>query len=94
MQGLLLRQLRRLGLDRETPPADVAAWQAFLARVDRAYTDFEDERYTRERSMELVTSEMQDLYASVRIEHERLQELITYLGIGLISVDDRCRVRV
>lgn len=94
MQGLLLRQLRRLGLDRETPPADVAAWQAFLARVDRAYTDFEDERYTRERSMELVTSEMQDLYASVRIEHERLQELITYLGIGLISLDDRCRIRV
>ncbi len=94
MQPLLARQLRRVGLDPETPPADAAAWKAFLARVDRAYADLEDERYTRERSMELVTAEMQELYASVRIEHERLQELVTYLGIGLVSVDAGCRVQV
>ena len=91
---LLSRQLERCGLSSDRPPATAGEWAALLDRVQKTYADFDEERYTRDRSMELVSLEMQELFGRVRLEHDRLQELITYLGIGLISMDARCRVRV
>ncbi|MFN8587217.1 MAG: ATP-binding protein [Candidatus Eisenbacteria bacterium] len=89
-----MRQLRRVGLDPDRPPESVESWRAFLARVHQAYADLEAERYTRERSMELVTAEMQELYARAQVEQERLQELIRYLGNGLVSLDAEGRARM
>jgi diguanylate cyclase len=70
MHPVLARQLRRLSLDPDTPP-DVAAWQRFLERVDRCYTDADDDRYTRERLMELSSQEMAALHQQLRQHDER-----------------------
>jgi len=70
MHPVLARQLRRLSLDADTPP-DLAAWQRLLERVERCYADADDERYTRERVMELSSQEMAALHQQLREHDER-----------------------
>jgi diguanylate cyclase (GGDEF)-like protein/PAS domain S-box-containing protein len=67
---VLARQLRRLSLGRDAPP-DLAAWQRFLERVERTYADADDDRYTRERLMELSSQEMHALHQQLREHDER-----------------------
>jgi diguanylate cyclase (GGDEF)-like protein/PAS domain S-box-containing protein len=67
---VLARQLRRLSLNRGTPP-DLATWQQFLGRVERCYADADDDRYTRERLMELSSHEMNALHRQLREHDER-----------------------
>jgi diguanylate cyclase (GGDEF)-like protein/PAS domain S-box-containing protein len=67
---VLARQLRRLSLDPDTPP-ELAAWQRFLERVERCYVDADDERYTRERLMELSSQELAGLHQQLREHDER-----------------------
>jgi diguanylate cyclase (GGDEF)-like protein/PAS domain S-box-containing protein len=70
MHPVLARQLRRLSLDPDTPP-DSTAWPRFLERVERCYVDADDERYTRERLMELSSQEMAGLHQQLREHTER-----------------------
>jgi diguanylate cyclase (GGDEF)-like protein/PAS domain S-box-containing protein len=70
MHPVLARQLRRLSLDPDTPPA-LTAWQRLLERVERCYVDADDERYTRERLMELSSQEMAALHQQLREHDER-----------------------
>ena len=70
MHPVLARQLRRLSLDPNTPP-ELAAWQRFLERVERCYVDADDERYTRERLMELSSQELAGLHQQLREHDER-----------------------
>jgi diguanylate cyclase len=67
---VLARQLRRLSLGDDTPP-DLATWQRFLERVERCYADADDDRYTRERLMELSSHEMNTLHQQLRVHDER-----------------------
>jgi diguanylate cyclase (GGDEF)-like protein/PAS domain S-box-containing protein len=67
---VLARQLRRLSLGRDAPP-DLAAWQRFLERVERSYAAADDDRYTRERLMELSSQEMHALHRQLREHDER-----------------------
>lgn len=62
MNPVLARQLRRLGIDPENPPADPEVWTSFIERVDRAYEDGDRTRYRLERSLEMSSQEMQQLY--------------------------------
>lgn len=39
MHPLLIRQLKRLGLERAAAPASLEAWQHLLERVSRSYTE-------------------------------------------------------
>ena len=57
----LSRQLGRLGLDPETPPADLEQWKAFLGRVTSFYDDAEQNRYLLERSLEMSSQETEQL---------------------------------
>jgi diguanylate cyclase (GGDEF)-like protein/PAS domain S-box-containing protein len=70
MHPVLARQLRRLSLDPDIPP-EAAAWPRFLERVERCYVDADDERYTRERLMELSSQEMAALHQRLREHDER-----------------------
>jgi diguanylate cyclase (GGDEF)-like protein/PAS domain S-box-containing protein len=72
LHALLKRQLQRLGLDPEGPPPDAAAWQELLERVGRAYADHDQERYLLERSQDLASQEMAQLYATVRADRDHL----------------------
>jgi diguanylate cyclase (GGDEF)-like protein/PAS domain S-box-containing protein len=70
VHAVLARQLRRLSLDPDTPP-DLATWQRFLERIERSYTDADEDRYTRERLMELSSQEMNALHQQLREHDER-----------------------
>jgi diguanylate cyclase (GGDEF)-like protein/PAS domain S-box-containing protein len=67
---VLARQLRRLSLDPDTPP-ELAVWRRFLERVERCYVDADDERYTRERLMDLSSQELAGLHQQLREHDER-----------------------
>ena len=69
MHSVLLRQLKRLQLFRDTPP-DKAAWQLFLDRIDATYEENDQERYTLERSLRVSSEEMQELYQQLKSSSE------------------------
>ncbi|MDY7020515.1 MAG: PAS domain S-box protein, partial [Cyanobacteriota bacterium] len=99
MHSLLQRQLKRLDLRENTPPDNAVAWQEFLERISRSYTEADQERYLMERSLTLSSREMLQLYEQQRQESEtrlaeerdRLQAVISSLGAGLCILDpDGC----
>ena len=61
LHRLLARQLRKLGLDAQHPPAS-AVWSDLLAAINRAYDAADHDRYTLERSMAISSEEMQHLH--------------------------------
>jgi hypothetical protein len=91
---LLLRQLRRLGVDPDTPPSP-EVWRALLAQVSRSYSSCEEDRYLLERSLDLSSREMQALYENLRrasetrvaAERDRLRSVLAALGDGLCVLD-------
>jgi len=84
---VLARQLRRLSLDPDIPP-DLTAWQRLLERVERCYVDADDDRYTRDRLMELSSQELAALHQQLR-EHDerRFQALLAGSSDTTIVVD-------
>ena len=99
MNSLLARQLRRLGLDPETPPAP-DAWASFLERIDRSYDDAEQSRYLLERSLRLSSSEMRQMYEALQAaadrreaeQKHRLHTVVDSLDDGLCTLDPEGRV--
>jgi len=77
---LLLRQLKRLGIEVGKRPANAQQWLLFLDRVNRAYTEADQERYLMERSQDVSSREMQELYGHVE-EAQRIA------GLGNWSFD-------
>ena len=69
LHSVLARQLKRLGLAEDRAP-DPVAWAEFLRRVDRAYQDGDQERYTLERSLALSSEEMGKLYEELKASSE------------------------
>jgi len=57
----LVRQLRRLDLDRGSSPSP-DAWRALLDILSTTYTEADDERYTLERSIDVSSREMRGLH--------------------------------
>jgi PAS domain S-box-containing protein len=71
---LLSRQLRRLGLSEVEPPQTAEQWQALLDRIGCTYGETRQSRYLMERSLSIVSTEMQELYAQVeRSANQRLE---------------------
>jgi diguanylate cyclase (GGDEF)-like protein/PAS domain S-box-containing protein len=73
---LLLRQLHRLALHAEVPPDEAAAWTRLLQRVSRAYTEADQDRYLLERSQQIASAEMAELYAALEAERDRLESRV------------------
>lgn len=60
MHKLLKRQLDRLGMSEKNIPA-LDVWQKFLDRINAAYVEADQERYTLERSMDISSRELSEL---------------------------------
>jgi signal transduction histidine kinase len=73
---LVERQLKKLGLDPESPP-DLETWQQFLERVSQSYIEADRDRYLLERSLTISSSEMQEQATELRAANERLLQEIT-----------------
>jgi len=70
---LLLRQLKRAGIDVSSEPSRDLHWNELLRQVARTYRDDEESRYLLERSLELSSREMNVLNARLAAERERLE---------------------
>jgi len=97
---LLERQLRRLGIEEGTPPSP-DAWAKLLDRIGKAYKESDEGRYTLERSMQLSSKEMRELYERLRAsqadlaaEHGRLQAIFASLadGVCVFDTEQRCQL--
>jgi len=75
MHHLLKRQIDRLGLGVETAP-DASLWKQFVERVNASYAQSDETRHLFERSMELSSREMQELYDRERSANEQLEERV------------------
>ena len=94
MHALLKRQLDRHALSAEGPP-DAATWRALLAAVSDSYNQQDEARYVLERSLEVSSHEMREMYdaleqesqAQLRRERDRLQSIFRALNDGVCTLD-------
>ena len=75
LHPLLARQLTRLGIDAQVPPSP-SEWRSVLERVTRAYQEADQDRYLLERSQDLASSEMADLYHALAEEKQQLESRV------------------
>ncbi len=76
LHPLLKRQLHRLKLSADAAP-DAPAWPRLIERVNRAYQDFDQERYLLERSQDLASQELMGLNDALRTSQARLTSLVS-----------------
>ncbi len=65
---LLLRQIKRVGIDMEKDSI-ASTFLELFGKISKAYTESDQERYTIERSMEISSKEMMELRQ--KIQHEK-----------------------
>jgi PAS domain S-box-containing protein len=82
----LLRQLRKLGVHAETPPAP-ETWVRFLASINRTYRDADRERYTLERSITLSSQEMAELNKRLAWERDQFAHIFHSAPAGMIRAE-------
>jgi PAS domain S-box-containing protein len=88
MHRLLRRQLKKhLGVEGEVP----AALRPFVAAVDAAYTDFDNDRAMLERSQELSSNELLEARDKATQAQTRLTDALESIpeGFFLFDADDR-----
>ncbi len=82
LHSLLLRQLKKLSLEGSQLPVDGEVWLQLLQQVSDAYESADRDRYLLERSLEVSSREMEDLYealqrsseSSLALERDKLRE--------------------
>ena len=67
----LKKQLKRLQLGTDTPPADQETWTSFLECMSCILEDADQDRYLLERSLNLSSQEMQTLYQDLQQKSQR-----------------------
>ncbi|HSO00700.1 MAG TPA: PP2C family protein-serine/threonine phosphatase [Candidatus Nanopelagicales bacterium] len=80
---LLVRQLKRLGIQSLEDPPDRETWQKALARISDHYRHVAEDRSLLTRSLELSTTEMSQLHQQLAAERDRLKGVITAIGDAL-----------
>jgi diguanylate cyclase (GGDEF)-like protein/PAS domain S-box-containing protein len=73
---LLVRQLERLGLADGGVAPSAEQWRQFLQRVARAYQEADQDRYLLERSQDLASAEMTELYRALAAEKAQLESRV------------------
>jgi PAS domain S-box-containing protein len=99
MHPLFSRQLARLGIAEDSPPSP-DAWAKLLERISLAYTEADQARYVLERSLEMSSREMQELYERHRasseyliaLERDKLAAVLRSVAAGVLTLDYAERV--
>ena len=81
-----MRQLRKIGADADGA-LTAEQFAELLTHLNRVLVQADQDRYLLERSLELSSSEMQQLNARLGRERDRLQAVITAIGEGLCALD-------
>jgi sigma-B regulation protein RsbU (phosphoserine phosphatase) len=90
LHRLLLRQIGRANADPSTPPS-APEWARLLEDIDQTYASNDHDRYLLERSLELTSEEMQELYARLADERDRLHrelEIARVLQTSILPTAD------
>jgi diguanylate cyclase (GGDEF)-like protein/PAS domain S-box-containing protein len=96
---VLLRQMRRAGLDLDALPQEPAL-TGLLDRISATYAEADQERYLNDRAFALSSGEMLELNERLRraqatelaVERDRLQAVFDAVAIGLVVVATDGRV--
>lgn len=86
---LLARLLRRCGIEAADLENDPRL-QELVRRISRTYVENDEDRYLRERSLDVSSREMQELNAALARERKRLQgevEVATHLQTSILPRD-------
>ncbi len=90
LHNLLRRQLRRLGLaPGRVPAAD--AWRTLLDQVSLSYGSADQDRYLLERSQDISSREMQELYDALQHERDTLESRVRDRTAALAASEARFR---
>jgi signal transduction histidine kinase/CheY-like chemotaxis protein len=92
----LRRQLKRLGIDENTPP-NLSQWTELLGKIQTQYQGADDDRYMLERSLSISSTEMQKLYenlknssaSEINKEKNKLVSLLESITDGVIQLDEK-----
>ncbi len=88
MHKLLSRQLRKLDLNDTTAPDNVT-WEKFLQRISATYQQADDDRYLLERSLQISSDELQEMFQRQKATaEERLHALINALPDPVFLLDE------
>jgi len=90
----LARQLRRLGIRDDAAPSQ-EVWSDLVAVLSRTYASAEEDRYLLERSLDISSREMEELYENLRrssetrvaAERDRLNSIVEALDDGLFVLN-------
>src|SRR5579863_4314492 len=92
--GLLARQLRRLAIDHRRG-IDAVQLAALLERVSRTYEAADQDRYLIERSLEISSREMAQVYEELRrssetalaSQRDQLRSILDCAAEGIVTTD-------
>ncbi len=88
MHRLLSRQLRKLSLDGSSRP-DQQQWETLVNKISGTYQQADDDRYLLERSLQISSDEMQELFQRHKATAEgRLQALVNALPDLVFMLDE------
>jgi diguanylate cyclase (GGDEF)-like protein/PAS domain S-box-containing protein len=90
LHNLLSRQLRRLGLETDQAPS-TSAWREFLTKVSQSYAGVDQERYLSQRSLEISSAEMQELFEALEKERDILETRVDERTAELQKSEGRFR---
>jgi PAS domain S-box-containing protein len=82
----LARQLRRLFLERDNPPSP-ESWREMLDWISKTYAAFDRERYLVEHSIQLASTEMQELNAKLSEERDKLKSIFRSAPVAMATLD-------
>ncbi|MCU0699073.1 MAG: SpoIIE family protein phosphatase [Myxococcaceae bacterium] len=80
LDKLLVRQLKRLGLDALDRAPSLEEWTQFVERISDQYRATSDDRALLTRSLDLSTEEMNQLRHRVESERDRLQSILAAIA--------------
>jgi phosphoserine phosphatase RsbU/P len=83
LDPVLLRQLKKAGLLEPTNLPTAETWAKFLSAVNDHYRHLNDDRTLLTRSMELSTSEMEELRHRVEAQRDQLEAIVDAISNAL-----------
>ncbi len=86
----LKRQLKRIDFSLENETISCHALEMLLDKVSQTYKDSDEERYVRERAMDISSSEMRELHEKIKYEEKKLRAVISD---GICFLDEFWRVK-
>jgi signal transduction histidine kinase/CheY-like chemotaxis protein len=85
MHNTLKRQLHKLGLDQEKMPNTPEQWEKIIATISACYTQYDEDRYLLERSLDISSTEMQKEFQQNKAMSLQLAQAGKMASLGTLA---------